>query len=112
MTLLPVAKPPPGAVWRSWERDQLVGLVCKFPQSCRISFSHNDHSAYSVFRVWATRSVHLTFNELDGGVHITRLFDGRDDLKTIEWIEGGLPAWVDALEISRDDLLAALLVPE
>jgi hypothetical protein len=40
-------------------------------------------------------------------VYVTRL--ARSGTRTVKWLSGGLRAWIDALDLDRDDLLAALL---
>ena len=100
------------AYWEPWERDRLLALVEKLPGSLRIGVSHHNERLYSIFRVWATRSVHLTFEDRSDqprAVFVTRIYDRAHGKKTIEWLAGGLRAWIDALEIDRGELLEALL---
>lgn len=104
---------PEEARWEVWDRDRLIKLVEKMPDSLRIGISHHGESGYSVFRVWESRSVHLTFEDRPDEPHsvfVTKTYGRKSDEKmTIEWFAGGLRAWIDALEISRDELLAVLL---
>jgi hypothetical protein len=100
------------ACWETWDRDRLLALVDKLPNSLRIGVSHHGDRLYSVYRVWETRSVHLTFEDRSDQPHavfVTRIYDRERGKKTIEWLAGGLRTWIDTLEIDRDDLLAVLL---
>jgi hypothetical protein len=103
---------PEEAGWETWDRNRLLKLVEKLPDTVRIGISHHSERMYSVYRVWESRSVHLTFEDRPGephAVYITKIYDKDRGKKTIEWLAGGLRAWIDALEIDRDDLLEALL---
>ena len=103
---------PQEARWETWDRDRLIALVEKLPDSLRVGVSHHGDRLYSVFRVWETRSVHLTFEDRPDQPHsvfVTKIYDRTRGKKTIEWLAGGLRAWIDALEIDRDDLLTVLL---
>lgn len=103
---------PEDARWETWDRNRLLKLVEKLPDTVRVGISHHNERRYSVFRVWESRSVHLTFEDRPGeqhAVHVTKIYDRDRGKKTIEWLAGGLRAWIDALEIERDDLLEALL---
>ena len=101
---------PEDARWETWDRNRLIVLVEKLPG--RFGISHHNECCYSVYRVWDTRSVHLTFEDRPGephAVYVTKIHDRDRGKKTVEWLPGGLRAWIDALEIGRDDLLEALL---
>ena len=103
---------PEEARWEAWDRDRLIALVEKLPDSLRVGISHHGGRMYSVFRVWETRGVHLTFEDRPDQPHsvfVTKISDLARGTKTIEWLAGGLRAWIDALEIDRDDLLTVLL---
>lgn len=100
------------ARWEAWDRDRLLALVEKLPNHLRIGISHHNERMYSVYRVWETRSVHLTFEDRPDQPHsvfVTKIHDRVHGKKTIEWLAGGLRTWIDALEIDRDDLLVVLL---
>lgn len=103
---------PEEARWESWDRDRLLKLVERLPNSCRIGIAHHAERMYSVWRVWESRSVHLRFEDRDGeprSVVLTKIHDRKNERKEITWLAGGLRAWIDMLEISPDDLLEALL---
>lgn len=103
---------PEEARWEPWDRDRLLKLVERLPSTCRIGVSHHAERMYSVCRVWEGRSVHLRFEDREDEPHsvvLTEIYDSKRGSKKITWLAGGLRAWIDALEISRDDLLGALL---
>jgi hypothetical protein len=103
---------PENARWETWDRNRLIKLVEKLPDSVHINISHNNERNYSVYRVWGSYSVHLTFGEGPNHPHavfITKIHGPKHETKSVEWLSGGLRAWIDALEINRDDLLEALL---
>jgi hypothetical protein len=103
---------PEDARWESWDLNRLLKLVANLPSSTRIGISHHGERRYSVYRIWETRSVHLTFEDRPGephAVYVTKIYDRERGKKTIEWLAGGLRAWIDVLEIDRDALLEALL---
>jgi hypothetical protein len=96
------------AYWEMWERDSFLKLVEKLPAACRLTLSeHADHVA--VMRVWEDRSVRITFDAVEEprAVYITR--QSEDAGRQIVWFRGGLSAWLDVLEISRDELISALV---
>ena len=100
------------ARWETWDRNRLLKLVEKLPDTMRFGISHHGERMYSVFRVWESRSVHLFFDDRPDeprAVHVTKIYDRDRGKKTIEWLAGGLRAWIDALEIDRDALLEVLL---
>lgn len=103
---------PEDARWEAWDRNRLLKLIEKLPDGIRIGISHHNERMYSVFRVWESRSVHLRFEDRPGEPHavcITKIYGRKHETKTIEWLSGGLRAWIDVLEIDREDLLEALL---
>jgi hypothetical protein len=100
------------AHWETWDRNRLLKLVEKLPNTIRVGVSHHNECMYSIFRVWESRSVHLRFEDREGephGVILTEIYDKDRGRKKITWLAGGLRAWIDALEIDRDALLEALL---
>lgn len=102
---------PEEARWETWDRNRLLKLVERLPSTIRVGVSHHAERMYSVYRVWETRSIHLRFEDREGEPHsvvLTEIYD-RDQGKRVTWLAGGLRAWIDALEIGRDELLEALL---
>jgi hypothetical protein len=103
---------PEDARWESWDRNKLLKLVEKLPASIHVNISHHNERLYSIYRVWESCSVHLTFGEGPNHPHavfITKIHGKGHETRSVEWLSGGLRAWIDALELSRDDLLEALL---
>jgi hypothetical protein len=111
------ATTPEEARWETRDRNRLLKLVERLlverlPDECHIGVSHHAGSMYSVYRTWGTRGVHLRFEDRDGeprAVVLTEIYNSTSGSKKITWLAGGLRAWIDALEISRDELLGALL---
>jgi len=107
------------AHWETWDRARFLKLVEKLHPvpHMRIGIFHTGNSQYSVCRVWPRRSVHLTFEEREGNpqsVCVTRMSQKDDRASStstdeIVWLRGGFRAWIDELEIGRDDLVIALL---
>lgn len=103
---------PEEAHYEVRDRNKFIALVEKLPKSTRLGISHRNHDRYSVFRVFGftpMNSVHLHFEDRPGeprSVYVTKIIG---DNKTSKWLAGGLPAWLNALDIDRDDLLEALL---
>jgi hypothetical protein len=102
------------APWELWERDTFLKLIEKLPTSCRLTISEQpDHVA--VMRVWGVRrSVRITFetNDKTPAMYVTRhteAVDGHPAAREIVWFRGGLREWLDVLEVSRDELISALV---
>lgn len=92
------------ATWHRHERDKLIKLVGKLgsPYHC----SHTNERNWRVFKVGASWSTHLTFEE-SGHVYVTRLYAG--STREVEWLPGGFYAWIGELQIGDDEMAECLL---
>jgi len=104
--------PPADARWEAWDRNRLLKLVERLSSTTCIGIFHHNKRMYSVCRAWDDRGVDLRFEDREGepqAVVMTKTYKDLREGPRITWLGGGLRAWVDALEISRDELLEALL---
>ena len=97
------------ALWGLWERDTFFRFIAKLPAHCRIVISDHGGCDDAVMRCWADRSVRITFenSKEPRAVYVTRQAEGAPT--QIRWFRGGLSEWLDVLEVSRDELISALV---